>query len=65
VQGEGTGLVVRGSSGWEFAQAAPIEAKLVADIPNLEPLAAWLGPTPSFGGHLNVNVNVSGTVPTR
>jgi translocation and assembly module TamB len=61
VQGEGTGLIVRGATGWEFASAAPLDARLVADIPDLAPLAAWLGPDAKLGGKLNANVVVRGT----
>jgi translocation and assembly module TamB len=61
VQGEGSGLIVRGEAGWEFAQAAPVEARLVADVPNLEPLAGWLGPDAKLGGRLNASVVVAGT----
>jgi translocation and assembly module TamB len=61
VQGEGSGLIVRGASGWEFAQEAPVDARLVAEVPNLEPLAGWLGPDAKLGGRLHVNVVVAGT----
>jgi translocation and assembly module TamB len=61
VQGEGSGLVVRGATGWEFAQAAPVEARLVAEVPNLEPLTGWLGPDAKLAGRLKANIVVSGT----
>ncbi len=61
VQGEGTGELVRGKSGWEFSEAAPVQARLEADVPNLEPLSAWLGADARLGGSLRANLAVSGT----
>lgn len=61
VHGEGSALIVRGDTGWRFAEAAPVEARLDADIPDLQPLAAWIGPEARLGGSLNANVVVSGT----
>ena len=61
VQGEGAGSIVRGTTGWEFAPNAPVQARLVADHTNLEALAPWLGVDARLGGRLNANVTVSGT----
>ncbi|HET7729617.1 MAG TPA: translocation/assembly module TamB domain-containing protein [Usitatibacter sp.] len=61
IEGRGTGSIVRGASGWEFAANAPIEARLVADHTNLEALAPWLGPDSKLGGKVNAVVSVSGT----
>ena len=61
IQGEGGGLIVRGPAGWEFAREAPVEGKLVAEVPNLEALAPWLGPDAKLGGRLAANVALSGT----
>lgn len=61
IQGEGGGLIVRGDQGWEFARASPVDGKVVADIPDLEPLAPWLGPDARLGGRVNANIVVSGT----
>ncbi len=59
--GEGTGQIARGASGGEFAPAAPVHAKLVAEHTNLESLAAWLGPDAKIAGRLNASVTVDGT----
>lgn len=61
VQGEGSGLIVRGEGGWEFAQAAPVDARLIAEVPDLAALAGWLGPDAKLGGRLDANVVVAGT----
>ncbi|HEX7465448.1 MAG TPA: translocation/assembly module TamB domain-containing protein, partial [Usitatibacter sp.] len=61
LSGEGSGLIVRGDSGWEFARSSPVEGKVVASIPDLEALAAWLGPDAKLGGRLDANVAISGT----
>ncbi len=61
IAGEGSGLIARGESGWEFARASPVEGKVTASIPNLEALAPWLGPDAKLGGRLDANVKISGT----
>jgi translocation and assembly module TamB len=61
IQGDGTGLIVRGESGWEFAETAPIDARVAADVPDLQAFAAWIGPEARLGGHLVANIVVSGT----
>jgi translocation and assembly module TamB len=61
VNGEGTGLVARGATGWEFARDAPLDARLAADIPHLEALAPWIGPEARLGGRMNADIVVSGT----
>jgi translocation and assembly module TamB len=61
IQGEGSGLVVRSETGWEFAQDSPVDGRLVAEVPDLASIAPWLGPDAKLGGTLNANVNVSGT----
>lgn len=61
IQGEGSGLVVRGATGWEFAKDSPVEGRLVAEIPDLASIAPWLGPDAKAGGRLNANIVVSGT----
>ncbi|MGZ5673398.1 MAG: translocation/assembly module TamB domain-containing protein [Usitatibacter sp.] len=61
IQGEGSGLVVRGATAWEFAKDAPVDARLVAEIPDLASIAPWFGPDAKAGGRLNANVVVSGT----
>jgi len=61
VRGEGSGLIVRGDTGWEFAAASPVQAKFVAEHTNLEVLAPWLGPDARLGGRFNADVTVSGT----
>jgi translocation and assembly module TamB len=61
IQGEGSALIVRGAGGWELARAAPVDARLLADVPNLEALAPWLGPDSKLGGRLEANVVVAGT----
>jgi translocation and assembly module TamB len=61
LEGTGSALIVRGKTGWELAQDAPVEAKLTAEHTNLEALAPWIGPDAKLGGRLNANVIVSGT----
>jgi translocation and assembly module TamB len=61
IQGDGTGLIVRGDNGWTFAANAPVEARVVAERTNLEGFAAWLGPDARLAGQVDANVNVSGT----
>jgi translocation and assembly module TamB len=61
IQGDGTGLIVRGDKGWTFSAGAPIQARLVAEQTNLEGFAAWLGPDARLGGRVNASVEVSGT----
>jgi translocation and assembly module TamB len=61
VEGDGTGLIVRGASGWQLAQDAPVEAKLVAEVPELARLTPWLGTDAKLGGRIDANIAVSGT----
>ena len=61
VQGEGSGSIVLGKTGWELAPGAPVNARVVADHTNLEALAPWLGTDARLGGRLNANLTVSGT----
>lgn len=61
IRGEGSGLIVRGARGWEFAQAAPLQARLTAEHTNLEALSPWLGVDAKLAGRLNADVDVSGT----
>ena len=61
IEGDGGAQIVRGDAGWEFARAAAVQGKVVAEIPNLEALAPWLGPDAKLGGSLNANVAISGT----
>jgi len=61
IGGEGSGLIVRGPTGWTFAQDAPVQAHVVAAHTNLEAFAAWLGPDARLGGRFDAEVNVSGT----
>jgi translocation and assembly module TamB len=61
IEGEGTGQVARGPGGWQFASAAPVSARLVAEHTNLEALAPWLGADAKIAGRLNATVLVEGT----
>ena len=61
VQGDGTALIARGTTGWELAKDAPLDAHLAASIPDLATFAAWVGPDAKAGGKLDANVTVSGT----
>lgn len=61
IEGEGSGMIVRSGAAWEFAQDAPLEAKLAADVPDLATLAPWLGQDAKAGGRLALNLMVSGT----
>jgi len=61
VQGEGSGLIVRGDSGWTLAPNAPVTARVVAEHTNIEALAPWVGPDARLGGRVNATIDVSGT----
>ncbi len=61
IHGDGNASIVRGAGGWEFGANAPVDARLAADIPNLEALAPWLGPDAKLGGRFIANVTVAGT----
>jgi len=61
IEGEGTGLITRGEAGWELAKAAPISARLVAQLPDLAPLQPWLGAESRLAGKIEADVRVSGT----
>ncbi|HUQ29849.1 MAG TPA: translocation/assembly module TamB domain-containing protein [Usitatibacter sp.] len=61
VEGQGSGLIARGETGWEFARASPIDARIVAQLPDLAPLQPWLGPDARLGGRVEANLTVSGT----
>jgi translocation and assembly module TamB len=61
VSGEAAGLLARGKTGWQFAQDAPLQARLVAEHTNLEALSPWLGTDARLGGRINARVNVAGT----
>lgn len=61
IEGQGTGLITRGPGGWEFSQSAPLDARIVADIPDLAPLQPWLGPESRLGGKLAANVTITGS----
>ena len=50
ISGEGSGQIVRGDTGWVFAQNAPLQARLVAEDTTLEGFAAWLGPDARLAG---------------
>lgn len=61
VEGEGSGVIARGENGWRFASESPIEAKIVARLPDLAPLQPWLGPESRLAGRVDANITVSGT----
>jgi translocation and assembly module TamB len=61
LQGTGSGLIVRGTTGWELAPDAPVQARVVAEHSDLQALAPWLGADAKLGGRINANIVVSGT----
>ncbi|HZZ93473.1 MAG TPA: translocation/assembly module TamB domain-containing protein [Usitatibacter sp.] len=61
IEGDGTGLIVRGSTGWSFAREAPIQARLQGDVPDLSVLAPWLGIDAKLGGRVDLDLAVTGT----
>jgi translocation and assembly module TamB len=61
LHGEGSALLARSTSGWEFAKDAPLDARLVGGIPDLQPLAPWLGPDSRLAGRIDVDVHVTGS----
>lgn len=61
IEGDGHAVLERGATGWTLARAQPVEARLVADVPDLSTFAAWLGPDARIAGRMNANVTVSGT----
>lgn len=60
LRGEGTGLIVRGASGWEISPQSPLTGRILAEHSNLEALAPWLGPDSRLGGRLNADLKISG-----
>jgi translocation and assembly module TamB len=61
LQGRGSGLIVRGASGWSFAPDAPVTARVVAEHTNIEALSPWLGVDARLAGRINATVDVTGT----
>jgi translocation and assembly module TamB len=61
VEGEGTGVITHGDTGWTLAKSSPISARIVARLPDLAPLQPWLGPESRLAGRLDANITVSGT----
>ena len=61
LKGEGTGQIARGTSGWELAPGAPLNALVTAEHTNLASLAPWLGPDSRIAGRLDASVKVDGT----
>jgi translocation and assembly module TamB len=61
VHGQGSARIVRGEKGWEIEKAAPVAARIVAAIPDLQSLAPWIGPDTRMTGKLDADVTVSGT----
>jgi translocation and assembly module TamB len=61
LRGEAHGELVRAGSIWEFAKSAPVDAHVVAAVPNLDVLAPWFGPDTKMGGRLDADVTVTGT----
>jgi translocation and assembly module TamB len=61
ITGDGSALIVRGDTGWEFAKTAPLDAHIVADMPSIEALTPWLGAEAKLAGHVSANITVSGT----
>jgi translocation and assembly module TamB len=61
IEGEGSGLITHGESGWTFAKSSPINARIVAKLPDLAPLQPWLGAESRLAGRLDANITVSGT----
>ena len=61
VEGQGSALIAHGDNGWQFAREAPIDAHIVAQLPDLAPLQPWLGPESRLAGRVDANITVSGT----
>jgi len=61
VEGQGSGLIVRGEKGWTFAKDSPIEGHIVARLPDLAPLQPWLGPESRLAGKIDADITVAGT----
>ncbi len=61
VRGEGHGELARAGNLWEFAKSAPLDAHIVASMPDLSFVAAWLGPDTQMSGRLDADVSVAGT----
>ena len=60
VRGEGRAQLARAGSMWEFAKSAPLDAHVVAAIPNLDVIAPWLGPDTKMGGRFDADVHRDG-----
>lgn len=61
LEGDGQAALERGAKGWQLARAQPVQAHLVADVPDLSAFAAWLGPDAKISGRMNADIAVSGT----
>jgi translocation and assembly module TamB len=61
VRGEGHGQLVRAGNIWVFEKSAPLDAHVIAAIPDLDVIAPWLGPDTKMGGRLDADVSVTGT----
>ena len=61
IRGEAHGELARAGAVWEFAKAAPVDARVNASIPSLEVLAPWLGPDTKLTGRLDADLAVTGT----
>ena len=61
IEGEGSAAIERGGNGWQLARSAPVSAEVSAQVPDLAPFAAWLGPDGKAGGRLEARFSVSGT----
>ena len=61
IEGQGSGLVIHGDTGWQFARSERIDAHIVARLPDLAPLQPWLGPESRLAGRVDAHVTVSGT----
>jgi translocation and assembly module TamB len=61
IEGEGSAVISHGDAGWKFAAGAPIDARIVAQLPDLAALQPWLGPESRLAGRVDANITVSGT----
>ena len=61
IRGEAHGAIGREGNAWEFTKASPLDARVVATIPDLSMLQPWIGDEVKVGGRLDADLAVTGT----
>ncbi len=61
IRGEAHGEIGREGNAWEFTKASPLDAHVVATIPDLGTLQPWIGDEVKLGGRLDADIAVTGS----